>query len=187
MPKTADAVQDRVRELGAQIATAHQTAQQAWTKFDATRKAVVEDPAAASDPNSEAFKAAEAASTAYDEARHSLEGLREARDKLLELAAPASPATTTSAATGPPGSPSATRCSRNCARWPAGARCSPRTTRTLKQRGAFNVTGRKSVEAVLIRRAAEVLDEDTGEMLNPSRDALREAIRSGDSAAWPRS
>jgi HK97 family phage major capsid protein len=183
MPRTptADAVQDRVRELGGQIASAHQTAQQAWTKFDETRKAVVEDAAAASDPGSPAFQAAEAASKAYDQAAHDLNRLREARDKLIELAAPREPGSDGNHPSDGPAGFTVGDTLLAELREMAGRRAlQSEDYKTLKQRGAFNVTGRKSVEAVLIRRAAEVLDEDTGEMLNPSRDALREAIRSGD-------
>jgi HK97 family phage major capsid protein len=173
MPSTA--IEDRVREVSGQISATHAEAQRRWAAFSEARDRVAQTDGAAADPSNPLFEAAEAASRAYDETAGQLDTLRAARDGLLRLSNGDGPPEDGNGPTDGPAGFTVGDTLLAELRQSAGARALQSDDyQALRARGAFTVTGRKSVEAVLLRRA---IAEDGA---NLSREALLEAMQRGD-------
>lgn len=169
---------DDVRAMSAPIAEAREAAGTAWTAFDEARAAIAGTPAA-QDPESPEFQNVEALSRTYNEAADTYTTLQDTRERLLALTIGGGERHQARSTNGPEdGRRTVADALTPDVRQTASAiALASDGYKLLKANGAFNVKGRKSVEAVLL--AAGDIDDPNDPTFMQARDQLAHALRGG--------
>lgn len=178
-----DGLTPRVKELSSQIAADRAKASELWATFDETRNALAGSEAA-TDPESPEFKAAETASKAYEDVAEGIRDAEETRDRLLALAGGRSLAEVRGGENGPQdGDRRQTSVAdtlieriRNSAGKVA---LESDDYKRLVESNAFTQTGRKSIEAVLIKGGGEVEREQLKMALQRGGNPIEAALITG--------